>query len=95
MNLSLSHPGLRLLQRLRDEAHRFANTYNADLRSRKIRESVLDDFPGLGEKRRAALLDHFGSIEKLRSASIEEIAEVSGFGGKMAEELQAFLNRPA
>jgi excinuclease ABC subunit C len=95
LNLSLSHPGLRLLQRLRDEAHRFANTYNADLRSRKIRESVLDDFPGLGEKRRAALLDHFGSIEKLRSASIEEIAEVSGFGGKMAEELQAFLNRPA
>ena len=95
LNLSLSHPGLQLLQRLRDEAHRFANTYNADLRSRKIRESILDDFPGLGEKRRAALLDHFGSIEKLRAASAAEIAEVAGFGGRMAEDLRAFLNRPA
>jgi excinuclease ABC subunit C len=95
LNLALNHPGLNILQRLRDEAHRFANTYNADLRSKKIRESVLDDFSGLGEKRRAALLAHFGSIEKLRAASAAEIAEVSGFGGKMAEELQAFLHRPA
>ncbi len=95
LNLPLNHPGLNVLQRLRDEAHRFANTYNADLRSKKIRESVLDDFSGLGEKRRAALLAHFGSIEKLRAASVAEIAEVAGFGGKLAEELQAFLNRPA
>ncbi len=95
LNLALNHPGLNILQRLRDEAHRFANTYNADLRSKKIRESVLDDFSGLGEKRRAALLAHFGSIEKLRAASAAEIAKVSGFGGKMAEELQAFLHRPA
>ncbi len=94
LNLSLSHPGLQLLQRLRDEAHRFANTYNADLRSRKIRESVLDDFPGLGEKRRAALLAHFGSIEKLRAATVDEIAEVAGFGARMAEDLQHFLHRP-
>jgi excinuclease ABC subunit C len=91
LNLPLNHPGLNVLQRLRDEAHRFANTYNADLRSRKIRESVLDDFPGLGEKRRAALLAHFGSIEKLRAASVAEIAEVPGFGGRMAEELRTFL----
>jgi excinuclease ABC subunit C len=95
LNLPLTHPGLRLLQRLRDEAHRFANTYNADLRSRKIRESVLDDFPGLGPVRRAALLGHFGSIEKLRAATVEEIGEVEGFGGKMAGELHAFLNPPA
>ena len=95
LNLSLNSPALNLLQRLRDEAHRFANTYNADLRSRKIRESVLDDFPGLGEVRRAALFAHFGDIEKLRAARTEEIAEVSGFGGKMAAELQAFLRRPA
>ena len=94
LNLPLNHPGLNLLQRLRDEAHRFANTYNADLRSRKIRESILDDFPGLGEKRRAALLAHFGSIEKLRAATAEEIAEVAGFGGRMAGELQEFLRRP-
>jgi excinuclease ABC subunit C len=93
LNLPLSHPGLNLLQRLRDEAHRFANTYNADLRSRKIRESILDDFPGLGEKRRAVLLEHFGSIDRLRAASVEQIAEVEGFGPRMAAELQAFLAR--
>jgi excinuclease ABC subunit C len=95
LNLPLTHPGLQLLQRLRDEAHRFANTYNADLRSKKIRESVLDDFEGLGPKRRAALLAHFGSIDRLRAASVEEIGAVDGFGPRMAVELQAFLNRPA
>jgi excinuclease ABC subunit C len=95
LNLGLTHPGLQLLQRLRDEAHRFANTYNADLRSKKIRESVLDDFEGLGPKRRAALLAHFGSIDRLRAASAEEIGAIDGFGPKMAAELQAFLNRPA
>lgn len=93
LNLSLSHPGLQLLQRLRDEAHRFANTYNADLRSKKIRESVLDDFAGIGPARRAALMDHFGSIDRLRAASAAEIAEVPGFGGRMAAELHAFLHR--
>jgi excinuclease ABC subunit C len=91
LNLPLGHPGLNLLQRLRDEAHRFANTYNATLRSRKIRESVLDDFPGLGRVRRAALLGHFGSIDRLRQAGVEQIAEVPGFGGKMAADLHAFL----
>jgi excinuclease ABC subunit C len=94
LNLPLSHAGLNLLQRLRDEAHRFANTYNANLRSRKIRESVLEDFPGLGEKRRATLLAHFGSIDRLRAATIAEIAEVEGFGARMASELHRFLNGP-
>lgn len=94
LNLPLSNPGLNILQRLRDEAHRFANTYNADLRSRKIKESILDDFPGLGPVRRAALLEHFGSIDRLRGANAEEIGAVPGFGGKLAAELQAFL-RPA
>jgi excinuclease ABC subunit C len=91
LNLPLTHPGLQLLQRLRDEAHRFANTYNADLRSRKIRESVLDDLPGLGPVRRAALLDHFGSIDRLRAAAAAEIQDVPGFGPKLAAELQQFL----
>ena len=95
LNLPLNHAGLNILQRLRDEAHRFANTYNADLRSKKIRESVLDDFSGLGEKRRTALLAHFGSIEKLRAATTAEISEVPGFGGKLAEELRAFLQPPS
>lgn len=91
LNLPLSHPGLNLLQRLRDEAHRFANTYNADLRSRRIKESLLDDFPGLGAKRKAALLAHFGTIEKLRAAPVAAIAEVPGFGPKLAADLHAFL----
>ncbi|HYC71245.1 MAG TPA: excinuclease ABC subunit UvrC [Opitutaceae bacterium] len=91
LNLPLSDPGLNLLQRLRDEAHRFANTYNADLRSRKIRESVLDEFPGLGPKRRSALLEHFGSIERLRAASAAQIAEVEGFGPRFAAEVHRFL----
>ena len=93
LNLPLGHPGLNLLQRIRDEAHRFANTYNAVLRSKKIRESVLDDFAGLGPVRRAALLAHFGSIDRLRSATVDEIAGVDGFGGRMAAELHAFLAR--
>jgi excinuclease ABC subunit C len=93
LNLPLSHPGLNLLQRLRDEAHRFANTYNADLRSRKIRESILDDFPGLGAKRKAALLAHFGSIDRLRTATAAQITEVDGFGPKLAAELRTFLDQ--
>jgi excinuclease ABC subunit C len=91
LNLPLDHPGLNILQRLRDEAHRFANTFNADLRSRKIKESILDDFPGLGPVRRAALLAQFGSIARLRAASADQIAAVPGFGPKLASELHAFL----
>lgn len=94
LNLPLNSPALNLLQRLRDEAHRFANTYNADLRSKKIRESVLDDFAGLGVVRRGALLAHFGSIERLRAATPAQIAEVPGFGPRMAAELHAFLHSP-
>jgi len=92
LNLPLNSPALHLLQRLRDEAHRFANTYNADLRSQKIRESVLDDFPGLGPVRRAALLERFGDIDRLRRASAEQLAQVDGFGGKLAAELHHFLH---
>jgi excinuclease ABC subunit C len=82
---------LKLLQRVRDESHRFANTYNAQLRLKKISESILDEFPNIGEKRKAALLKKFGSVQRLRLASVEKIAEVSGFGGKAAEELKKFL----
>ncbi|MDO8543084.1 MAG: excinuclease ABC subunit UvrC [Opitutaceae bacterium] len=94
LNLPLNHHGLNLLQRLRDEAHRFANTYNATLRSKKIRESVLDDLMGLGAKRRAGLLAHFHSIERLRAATVQEIAEVEGFGPILAAEVHDFLMRP-
>ncbi len=93
LNLPLAHPGLRLLQRLRDEAHRFANTYNADLRSKRIRESILEDLPGIGAARRTALLAHFGGIDRLRSADVGEIRAVPGLGPKLALELHEFLSR--
>lgn len=93
LRLPVAHPGLRLLQRLRDEAHRFANTYNATLRKRKIRESLLEDLAGLGKVRRAALLEAFGSMDRLKTASVERIGEVPGFGPKLAAELHAFLHR--
>lgn len=91
LKLKASDPGLRLLQRVRDEAHRFANRFNADLRSKKIKESILDDFPGLGKVRRAVLLEKFGSIEKMRKATLEELSAVEGFGVKMAGRLFDFL----
>jgi len=83
--------GLKLLQRVRDESHRFANTYNAQLRLKKISESILDEFPGIGQQRKAALLKRFGSVQRLRVATMEQIAQVPGFGGKAAAELKAFL----
>jgi len=92
--LRLSHASgaLKLLQRVRDESHRLANTYNAALRLRKISESLLDEFPNIGERRKAALLKKFGSIQRIRTASVEQIATVPGFGGKAAAELKAFLD---
>jgi len=92
LNLSLSDPALNLLQRLRDEAHRFANTYNADLRSRKIRESLLDDISGLGAKRKVQLLEHFGSIDRLRAASPTAISALPGIGPKLAEKIHLTLS---
>lgn len=91
--LRLSHDSgaLKLLQRVRDESHRLANTYNAELRLRKISESILDEFPSIGERRKAALLKKFGSVQRIRLATVEQIAEVPGFGGKAAAELKTFL----
>ena len=91
LRLGLNHPAVKLLQRVRDESHRVANSYNAQLRIKKISESLLDDFPGIGEQRKAALLKKFGSVQRLRAATLEQIAAVPGFGGKAAAELKAFL----
>ena len=91
LHLSLDSGALKLLQRVRDESHRFANTYNAQLRLKRISESVLDEFPGIGAARKQALLKRFGSVERLRRATVEQIAEVSGFGGEMATRLVDFL----
>ena len=91
LRLGLDHPAVKLLQRIRDECHRVANTYNAQLRLKRISESVLDEFPGIGEARKAALLKKFGSVQRLRMATLEQIADVPGFGGKAAAELKKFL----
>lgn len=95
LRLEPANAALRLLQRVRDESHRFANTYNAQLRLRKISESLLDEFPGIGVQRKAALLKRFGSVHRLRRATLEEIASVPGFGVKAAGELKAFLDARA
>lgn len=87
----LDSGAVKLLQRVRDEAHRFANTFNAQLRLKKISESLLDEFPGIGGARKQALLKRFGSVQRLKLASAEEIAQVPGFGGVMAEKLREFL----
>ena len=91
LRLSHSTGALKLLQRVRDESHRFANAYNAALRLKRISESILDEFPSIGERRKAALLKKFGSVQRMRLATVEQIAEVSGFGGKAAVELKTFL----
>jgi len=83
--------GLALLMRIRDEAHRFANDFNAALRSRKLKESLLDEMPGLGPKRKEALLARFRSIQKLRQATVEELAQVAGVSDKLAAEIAKFL----
>jgi excinuclease ABC subunit C len=91
LRLGLDHPAVKLLQRIRDESHRVANSYNAQLRLKKISESVLDEFPGIGERRKAALLKKFGSVQRLRTATLEQLAAVPGFGGNAAAELKSFL----
>ncbi|MEU0964025.1 excinuclease ABC subunit UvrC [Streptomyces sp. NPDC005917] len=87
--------GLYLLQRVRDEAHRFAITYQRTKRAKRFRASPLDDVPGLGETRKQALIKHFGSVKKLRSATIEQIQEVPGIGRKTAETIAAALAQAA
>jgi excinuclease ABC subunit C len=93
LNLMPQSPALKLLQRIRDEAHRFANTFNANLRSKKIKESILDEFPGLGKVRRAELMTHFRSLDRLRKASVDDIQAVDGFGSKLSLHLWEFLQQ--
>uniref|UniRef100_A0AAU3H285 UvrABC system protein C n=1 Tax=Streptomyces sp. NBC_01401 TaxID=2903854 RepID=A0AAU3H285_9ACTN len=87
--LPRSSEGLYLLQRIRDEAHRFAITYQRAKRAKRIRSSPLDDVPGLGETRKQALIKHFGSVKKLRQATIDQICEVPGIGRRTAESVAA------
>ncbi|MFJ8022901.1 excinuclease ABC subunit UvrC [Streptomyces sp. NPDC096311] len=87
--------GLYLLQRVRDEAHRFAITYQRTKRAKRFKASPLDEVPGLGETRKQALIKHFGSVKKLRSATIDQICEVPGIGRKTAEAVAVVLAQAA
>ncbi|MFE4060550.1 excinuclease ABC subunit UvrC [Streptomyces sp. NPDC059096] len=89
--LPRSSEGLYLLQRVRDEAHRFAITYQRAKRAKRVRTSPLDDVAGLGESRKQALIKHFGSVKRLRQATIDQICEVPGVGRKTAESVAVAL----
>ncbi|MEV7216178.1 excinuclease ABC subunit UvrC [Kitasatospora cineracea] len=89
--LPRSSEGLYLLQRVRDEAHRFAITYQRAKRAKRLTAGELDSVPGLGETRRRALLKHFGSLKKLRAATVDELCEVPGVGRRTAETVAAAL----
>jgi len=86
--------GLYLLQRVRDEAHRFAISYHRSKRSKRMTASALDTVPGLGEARRKSLVTHFGSVARLRKATVAEITEVPGIGAATAAAVQAALGGP-
>ncbi|MFK0256859.1 excinuclease ABC subunit UvrC [Streptomyces sp. NPDC090445] len=87
--------GLYLLQRVRDEAHRFAIQYQRSKRGKRLKAGPLDEVPGLGDTRKQALIKHFGSVKKLRQATIDQICEVPGIGRKTAETVAAALARAA
>lgn len=93
LRLPADSGALRLLQRIRDEAHRFANTYHQLLMKKRIGESILDDCPGVSQNRKNLLLRKFGSVKRLRRASVQEIAAMEGIGPKLAEEVHQFLQR--
>jgi excinuclease ABC subunit C len=93
LRLPMDSPALRLLQRIRDEAHRFANAYHQLLMKKRVEESILDDCPGVSQNRKSLLLQRFGSVNRLRRASVDEIAATEGIGRKLAEEVHLFLQR--
>ena len=90
LRLSRRSPSLRLLQRIRDEAHRFANTYHQQLRSKSMVDSILDSVPGVGPKRKRDLLRRFGSLRKMREADVDDLAEV--VPKPVADDLYAALH---
>jgi excinuclease ABC subunit C len=93
ITIPVTSPALKLLKRIRDESHRFAITFHRKLRGKKMVESELDEIPGLGPARKKALIQHFGSLDKVRLATAEEIAKVKGFGPAFAKEVFDGLRR--
>ncbi len=89
--LPRSSPGLQLLQRLRDEAHRFALGYHQKIRRRQTFTSALDTIPGIGPKRKRALLKQFGSVQAIREAPIEELATTRGMSKNLAQKVKEHL----
>ncbi|MBD2480759.1 excinuclease ABC subunit UvrC [Planktothrix sp. FACHB-1365] len=85
-------PGVQLLRRLRDEAHRFAVSFHRNKRSERMMRSRLDDIPGLGHHRQKLLLAHFRSIDYIRMATVEQLAEVSGIGPKLAQQIYNYFH---
>ena len=91
--LPTDSPGLLLLRKIRDEAHRFALTYHRNLRGRATRGSVLDEIPGIGPKRKKDLIKHFGTIKKIRQATPEQLQEVRGISAKLAAEIYQYMQK--
>ena len=91
LRLPTDSQALKILQQLRDEAHRFALTYHRKLRTQRLKESILDDIPNIGKKRKELLLRHFGSIARLRRASVKTIASIAGIGPVMAGQIKEHL----
>jgi excinuclease ABC subunit C len=89
--LTRSSPGLQMLERLRDEAHRFALGYHQKVHKKQAFGSVLDSVPGIGPRRRRALLKHFGSIAAIREAPSEELAAVNGMTHQVARKLKEYI----
>lgn len=92
LRLPLDSPALKVLRRLRDEAHRFALTYHRHLRSQRIRASALDAVPGIGQKRKEQILQHFGSVRRLMRAGVDQLCQVPGIGRATAERIHAELH---
>ncbi|MBQ7077150.1 MAG: excinuclease ABC subunit UvrC [Lachnospiraceae bacterium] len=90
--INTSSEGFKLLTRIQDEAHRFAIEYHKSLRTKNQVHSILDDIPGVGEKRRLALLKAYTSVEEIKNASIEELSKIEGFNKKAAEAVYNFFN---
>lgn len=91
--IAADSPALYLLKKIRDEAHRFAIAYHRKLKSKVLERSILDQVPGIGEKRKRILLGHFNAIEDIRSASIEELQSIAGIDPKTAKTILAFFSR--
>ena len=94
IRLQAGTPGITLLQRIRDEAHRFAISYHRNLRSKRQIKSLLDDIDGIGHLKKKLLIDKFGSIDKIKKANKKDLAAINGIGEILASKIKRSLNTP-